>query len=78
MTMHTPLEPTDRSRRRWLAGCVRYSVLGGLSLLSAGLVVRSLRSPGAAGCPRNTACRDCTAWSGCQRAEALSARQEKG
>jgi hypothetical protein len=67
-----PCVKGDRStRRELLASSVRYVALGGLTLLSAGLVMRR----GNPICPRLPDCRDCAALDRCGLPEAVAARR---
>ena len=75
-----------QSRREMFRGSARYLILGGLAVLSAGLVARlggtgiMPVAPGGASaerrCPRSRCCRDCTAFSDCGLPQARSARNQ--
>jgi hypothetical protein len=66
--------PENRCTRRELfSSSVRYVALGGLTLLSAGLVLRQ----GRAACPRLPDCRGCAALDRCSLPEAVEVRLGK-
>jgi len=65
-----------QSRREMFRGSARYLILGGLAVLSAGLVARGSGSSARDRCPRSSRCRDCTAFSDCGLPQARSARNQ--
>jgi hypothetical protein len=58
------------NRRELLTTSARYIALGGLAILSAGLILRR----GGAACPQLPGCRDCTALDRCDLPEAVAVR----
>ena len=65
-------ETTDR--RQWFAACARYTLLGGLAVMSGHLFVKSQRPE----CQQAVACQQCGAWDSCRLPRAIEARTKKG
>jgi len=63
-----------RSRREMFRSTARYLALGGISLLSAGLIAKGTTSSAGGRCRRSFDCRNCAAVAYCQLPPALSAR----
>lgn len=63
---------SDRlSRREAVRTAIRYATLGGIGLLSGGLLVRNGTS-----CPQPTTCRGCAALRECHLPQAIAARRQ--
>jgi len=58
-------------RRQWLASCARYTLLGGLAVMSGHLYLKSQRPE----C-RQTACRQCAVWDSCRLPLAIETRRK--
>ena len=67
----------EASRREMLRSGVRYLALTGVSLLSAGLLVRASGPTAADRCSRSPACGNCRALATCRRPQALAAKKRK-
>lgn len=67
----------QQSRREMLRSGVRYLALAGVSLLSAGLLVRGRGGSASDRCPRSAPCRHCGALAKCRRPQALAAKNAK-
>ncbi len=61
-------------RRQWLTGVLRYTLLGGLTVLSGHLLHKSQRPE----CRSNVTCQRCRAWDSCRLPQAVESRLEKG
>jgi len=61
----TRLPCATENRREWLAGCARWTVLGGLAAGTAVLAVRGQIAGQPGDCRKAIACRDCAARSLC-------------
>ena len=66
---------THQTRREMFRSCLRYLALGGVSLVSAGLIGRGTASPATDGCCRSPYCGDCGAIAGCELPQALAAKR---
>ena len=64
-----------QSRREMFRSSARYMALGGLALLSAGLLARPRGSPARSRCRRAVACRRCAALANCRLPQALLAKK---
>jgi len=62
------------NRRQWFTSALRYTLLGGLGILTGHLVLKS-QNPA---CRRNIPCQHCRAWHSCNLPAAIDARREKG
>ncbi|QDV41795.1 hypothetical protein Enr13x_16380 [Stieleria neptunia] len=63
---------TNNNRRQWLIRTGRYTLLGGLSVLSLNLLDRALRS----GCVRlESPCQSCELFKACELSKAAETRQ---
>ncbi len=60
------------NRRQWLAAGARYTLLGGLTLLTGHLFLKSQRPE----CRRRAACRQCGAWGSCRLPLAAETRRK--
>ena len=65
-------DPESTDRRQWFAGVLRYTLLGGLTVLSGHLLLKSQRPE----CRRNVACQQCGAWGTCSLPQAIEKRAE--
>ena len=54
---------------------IRYGALGGIVLLSAGLIVRGRQARESADCPQNPGCHGCAALAECGLPQAVKARE---
>jgi len=63
------------SRREMFRSAVRCLALGGISLMSAGLIARGAASPVQGGCRRSPSCGDCTAVTHCKLPQASAVRR---
>lgn len=61
--------PRERphNRRQWLGSTLRYAAVAGISLLSAGLLMRRGADAAAGRCPAPVDCGNCSARQGCKR-----------
>jgi hypothetical protein len=67
------MNPCDKTNRREMCrNGLRWLALGGITVLSAGLVHQGA---GAGDCQRATACGDCSQRDGCQLPQARAARK---
>ena len=69
-------ETRTLNRRRWLQGCTRYAILGGLTAGTALLVLRRPGKPTRQDCIRTIACRDCRLLGDCNLPRARRAKRE--
>jgi hypothetical protein len=70
---HTATQQPDRThRRQWFATALRYTLLGGLTLLSGHLLLKSRRPE----C-RRVACQQCGAWGSCGLPLAIETRRKE-
>lgn len=58
-------------RRQWLTGALRYTLLGGLTVLSGHLLLKSQRPE----CHGSITCQRCRAWDSCRLLRAVETRQ---
>ncbi len=68
-------DPNGESRRQFLRGGARYTLLTALGAVSAVLFKRSGGKLSGQTCVSQGICRSCTAFSGCGLPQALSAKQ---
>ncbi len=71
--------PPERaqSRRQMFRRCLRYAALGGLALLSAGVLARGTDSRRKGPCARPLPCGGCPALARCRLPQALSAKRQR-
>lgn len=62
-------------RRQLLTGAARYAALGGLALLSGGLLVKRAGMSEEQRCRADQRCCDCAAWSRCDLPQAIESRR---
>ncbi|MFH1267374.1 MAG: hypothetical protein ABIK89_16745 [Planctomycetota bacterium] len=66
----------NESRRAMLRSAARSFVLGGLAVLSAGLLARGKGASAESRCPRPGICRRCAVLASCSLPPALAARKK--
>lgn len=71
--MNRPQQPQDRREMFWTS--VRYLALGGIGLLSAGLIAPGSGPPGRGRCGQPVSCGDCRAIARCTLPAARAARR---
>ena len=72
--MRGPQQPTDR--REMFRTSARYLALGGIALISGGLIARTAGSPTRCGqLAQLASCSECAAMAGCTLAPALAAKR---
>jgi hypothetical protein len=72
--MNHDAEPQP-SRREMFRSGLRYLALGGISLMSAGLIARGAASSAQGGCRWSPSCGDCPAITCCKLPQALAVRR---
>jgi hypothetical protein len=65
----TRREESSANRRQWLVGSLRYAAVAGISLLSAGLLIRGSGKAAGERCGQADDCGNCWARRNCKRAE---------
>jgi len=63
---HSGPKPETQNRREMCRSALRYLALGGITVLSAGLIVRRTASSAPASCRRSLSCRECAAFDHCR------------
>ena len=66
--MTAPDERLD-DRRQWMTGSLRYAAAAGISVLSAGLLMRRGADAGTGCCPMPVDCGNCSVRQSCKRAQ---------
>lgn len=74
--MNQPAEER-RTRREFFRDALRYLALGGVCVLSVGLIGRSRRASQGSSCPGPSTCRECRELSRCSLPQAVVFRDEK-
>jgi electron transport complex protein RnfB len=67
--------PPRQTRRELCTSAIRYLALGGVTLLTGGLVYRGARARGRAPCPPAAGCEGCAALAECTQPQAAAARR---
>ena len=78
ITMKRLSPSSDAGRREFLREGLRYTILGGLAVISGKLIARGANRPKGQVCISDGICRGCAAYEDCELPNALSAKDVLG